>query len=72
MLCCSAGIAFADHFQAYDSRAGGKVGAFHPSFTTNFLFLDGHVERHAPAYDSQDRLDATRKTMESIGYGGWK
>lgn len=72
ILACSNGAGFADHFNAYDTQDGGRILARHPGFTTNFLFMDGHIERHAPARDGQDRLDPERKTMVGIGYGSWK
>lgn len=72
MLACSLGTCFADHHQAYyDAITGtGLIAGLHPSTTTNFLFMDGHVERHEPALDSTDRFST--KTMVGIGYGGWE
>ena len=72
MLACSLGSCYADHHQAYyDPITGaGKIAALHPSTSTNFLYMDGHVQRHKPALDDTDRF--TTKTMVGIGYGGWE
>lgn len=74
MLACGTGVAFTDHFGAYadDTTAAARIAARHPNRTTNFGFMDGHVESFRPALDSLDRLDPTRYTMRKIGYLFWQ
>lgn len=73
-LACSTGLSHADHFRAYadESDSTACIAARHPGVRTNFVYLDGHGRTAVPALDSSDRLDASRKTMERIGYVNWR
>lgn len=72
MACGRGNQTFTDNFNAYWEGTGGRIAARHPNRTTNFLYMDGHVERHQPALDDTDRMDPNRQTMKKIGWVGWE